>query len=144
MAQHRYMLPEDRIPDHWYNIAADLPSMPPPPLNPGTGEPLGPEALAGIFPMSLIEQEVSQERYIGIPDPVREIYAMWRPTPMYRALGLEKALGTTCKIFYKYEGVSPAGSHKPNTSVPQAYYNAQAGIKRLTTETGAGQWGSSL
>ena len=144
MAQHRYMLPEDRIPDHWYNIAADLPSMPPPPLNPGTGEPLGPEALAGIFPMSLIEQEVSQERYIAIPDPVREIYAMWRPTPMYRALGLEKALGTTCKIFYKYEGVSPAGSHKPNTSVPQAYYNAQAGIKRLTTETGAGQWGSSL
>jgi tryptophan synthase beta chain len=138
------MLPEDRIPDHWYNIAADLPSMPPPPLNPGTGEPLGPEALAGIFPMSLIEQEVSQERYIAIPDPVREIYAMWRPTPMYRALGLEKALGTTCKIFYKYEGVSPAGSHKPNTSVPQAYYNAQAGIKRLTTETGAGQWGSSL
>lgn len=144
MAQHRYLLPEDRIPDHWYNIAADLPSMPPPPLNPGTGEPIGPEALAGIFPMSLIEQEVSTERYIAIPDPVREIYAMWRPTPMYRALGLEKALGTTCKIFYKYEGVSPAGSHKPNTSVPQAYYNAQAGIKRLTTETGAGQWGSSL
>ena len=144
MAQHRYLLPEDRIPDHWYNIAADLPSMPPPPLNPGTGEPIGPEALAGIFPMALIEQEVSTERYIAIPDPVREIYAMWRPTPMYRALGLEKALGTTCKIFYKYEGVSPAGSHKPNTSVPQAYYNAQAGIKRLTTETGAGQWGSSL
>ena len=144
MAQHRYLLPEDRIPAHWYNIAADLPSMPPPPLNPGTGQPLGPEALAGIFPMSLIEQEVSTDRYIAIPDPVREIYAMWRPTPMYRALGLEKALGTTCKIFYKYEGVSPAGSHKPNTSVPQAYYNAQAGIKRLTTETGAGQWGSSL
>ena len=100
MAQHRYLLPEDRIPAHWYNIAADLPSMPPPPLNPGTGQPLGPEALAGIFPMSLIEQEVSTDRYIAIPDPVREIYAMWRPTPMYRALGLEKALGTTCKIFY--------------------------------------------
>ena len=144
MAQHRYMLPEDRIPDRWYNIAADLPSLPPPPLNPGTGEPIGPEALAAIFPMALIEQEVSQERWIPIPDPVREVYAMWRPTPLYRALGLEKALGTTCKIFYKYEGVSPAGSHKPNTSVPQAFYNKEAGVRKLSTETGAGQWGSSL
>jgi len=143
VAQHRYLLPEDRIPDRWYNIAADLPSMPPP-LNPGTGEPLGPEALAPIFPMALIEQEVSQERWITIPDPVREVYAMWRPTPLHRALGLEKALGTTCRIFYKYEGVSPAGSHKPNTSVPQAFYNSEAGVRRLATETGAGQWGSAL
>jgi tryptophan synthase beta chain len=144
VAQHRYILPEDRIPDRWYNIAADLPSMPPPPLNPGTGEPIGPEALAGIFPMSLIEQEVSQERWISIPDAVREVYAMWRPTPLYRAVGLEKALNTSCKIFYKYEGVSPAGSHKPNTSVPQAFYNKEAGVRKLSTETGAGQWGSSL
>ena len=144
MPQHRYMLPEDRIPDRWYNIAADLPTMPPPPLNPGTGEPIGPEALAAIFPMALIEQEVSTERYIPIPDPVREIYAMWRPTPLYRAVGLEQALGTNCKIFYKYEGVSPAGSHKPNTSVPQAYYNKKEGTTRLTTETGAGQWGTAL
>ncbi len=144
MAQHRYMLPEDRIPDRWYNIAADLPSPPPPPLNPGTGEPIGPEALAAIFPMALIEQEVSQERWIPIPDPVREVYAMWRPTPLFRALGLERALGTTCKIFYKYEGGSPAGSHKPNTSVPQAFYNREAGVARLSTETGAGQWGSAL
>ena len=144
MAQHRYVLPEDAIPTSWYNVAADLASPPPPPLNPGTGEPVGPEALTPIFPMALIEQEVSAERWIPIPDPVREIYAMWRPTPLFRALGLEKALGTPCKIFYKYEGVSPAGSHKPNTSIPQAFYNREAGVKRLTTETGAGQWGSSL
>ena len=144
MAQHRYTLPEDRIPDRWYNIAADLPSSPPPPLNPGTGEPIGPEALEAIFPMALIEQEVSQERWIPIPDAVREVYAMWRPTPLYRALGLERALGTNCKIFYKYEGVSPAGSHKTNTSVPQAFYNKEAGVRRLSTETGAGQWGSAL
>ncbi len=144
MAQHRYTLPEDRIPDRWYNIAADLPSSPPPPLNPGTGEPIGPEALEAIFPMALIEQEVSQERWIPIPDAVREVYAMWRPTPLYRALGLERALGTNCKIFYKDEGVSPAGSHKTNTSVPQAFYNKEAGVRRLSTETGAGQWGSAL
>ena len=115
----------------------------PPPLAPD-GSPLQPEMMMPIFPMELILQEVSQERWIAIPDPVREVYALWRPTPLHRAVGFERALGTDCKIFYKYEGVSPAGSHKPNTSVPQAYYNAQAGIRRLATETGAGQWGSSL
>lgn len=143
MPQHRYLLSEDRIPQRWYNIAADLPTPMPPPLAPD-GSPLQPEMMAAIFPMELILQEVSQERWIAIPDPVREVLAMWRPTPLYRAVGFEQALGTDCKIFYKYEGVSPAGSHKPNTSVPQAYYNAQAGIRRLATETGAGQWGSSL
>ncbi len=144
MAQRRYLLSEDAIPTRWYNVAADLSSMPPPPLHPGTGQPVGPDDLSPIFPMELIAQEVSGERWIPIPDPVREVYSMWRPTPLFRALGLEEALGTTCRIFYKYEGVSPAGSHKPNTAVPQAYYNKQAGIRRLSTETGAGQWGSSL
>ena len=143
MSQHRYLLTEDRIPERWYNIAADLPTPMPPPLAPD-GSPLTPDMMTPIFPMELILQEVSQERFITIPDPVREMYALWRPTPLYRAVNWEKALGTDCKIFYKYEGVSPAGSHKPNTSVPQAYYNAQAGVKRLSTETGAGQWGSSL
>jgi tryptophan synthase beta chain len=144
MTAHRYVLPTDAIPRRWYNIAADLPSLPPPPLHPGTGEPVGPDDLAPIFPMSLILQEVSQDRWIDVPDPVLDVYALWRPTPLYRALNWERELGTSCRIFYKYEGVSPAGSHKPNTSVPQAYYNAEAGVTRLATETGAGQWGSSL
>ncbi len=144
MTQRRYLLNEDAIPRQWYNVAADLPSMPPPPLHPGTGAPVGPDDLLPLFPMALIMQEVSADRWIAIPDPVREIYSMWRPTPLYRALGLEKALGTTSRIFYKYEGVSPSGSHKTNTSVPQAYYNAQEGVSRIATETGAGQWGSAL
>ena len=144
MAQHRYLLPEDAIPRQWYNLAADLPSLPPPPLHPGTGQPIGPEDLAPLFPMALILQEVSGERWIPIPDPVRAVYATWRPTPLHRAAALEEALGTTCKIFYKYEGVSPAGSHKPNTSVPQAFFNKEEGVARLATETGAGQWGSAL
>jgi tryptophan synthase beta chain len=143
MTQHRYLLNEDKIPQRWYNIAADLPTPMPPPLAPD-GSPLSPDMLTPIFPMELILQEVSQERWITIPDPVREIYALWRPTPLHRAVNFERALGTDCKIFYKYEGVSPAGSHKPNTSVPQAYYNAQAGVRRIATETGAGQWGCSL
>ncbi|WP_217914553.1 TrpB-like pyridoxal phosphate-dependent enzyme [Miltoncostaea marina] len=144
MSQRRYLLDEGSVPTRWYNVAADLPSLPPPPLHPGTGQPVGPDDLAPIFPMSLIEQEVSTERWIPIPDPVREVYAMWRPTPLHRAVGLERALGTPCRIFYKYEGVSPAGSHKPNTSVAQAYYNREEGVRRLSTETGAGQWGSAL
>ncbi len=144
MTQRRYLLNEDAIPRNWYNVAADLPSLPPPPLNPGTGAPIGPDDLIPLFPMALIMQEVSAERWIPIPDPVRDIYSMWRPTPLYRALGLEQALGTTCRIFYKYEGVSPSGSHKTNTSVPQAFYNAQEGVSRIATETGAGQWGSAL
>jgi tryptophan synthase beta chain len=142
--QRRFTLSEDAIPRQWYNVAADLPSLPPPPLHPGTGRPVGPDDLAPLFPMALILQEVSAERWVPIPEPVREIYAMWRPTPLHRALGLEQALETTCRIFYKYEGVSPAGSHKPNTSVPQAFYNREEGVARLATETGAGQWGSAL
>ncbi len=144
MTQRRYLLNEDAIPRNWYNVAADLPSLPPPPLNPGTGAPIGPDDLIPLFPMALIMQEVSAERWIPIPDPVRDIYSMWRPTPLYRALGMERALGTTCRIFYKYEGVSPSGSHKTNTSVPQAFYNQQEGVSRIATETGAGQWGSAL
>ncbi|TAK47568.1 MAG: TrpB-like pyridoxal phosphate-dependent enzyme [Xanthobacteraceae bacterium] len=140
----KYTLSEERIPRRWYNIAADLPVPLPPPLHPGTGQPLGPDDLAPLFPMELIGQEVTQEREIDIPEPVRDIYRMWRPTPVYRARGLERALGTSARIFYKYEGVSPAGSHKPNTAVAQAYYNKAAGITKLSTETGAGQWGSSL
>ncbi len=132
------------VPTHWYNLAADLPVPVPPALHPGTREPLGPDDLAPLFPMALIMQEVSTERYIEIPQAVREIYALWRPSPLIRAHRLEKALGTPAKIFYKYEGVSPAGSHKPNTAVAQAYYNAAEGITKLTTETGAGQWGASL
>jgi len=142
--QTKYLLDETRIPKSWYNIQADLPTPLPPPLHPGTGKPLGPDDLGPLFPMDLIMQEVSQEREIEIPEPVRDIYRLWRPCPLYRAHALEKALGTTAKIFYKYEGVSPAGSHKPNTAVPQAFYNKQAGVRRLTTETGAGQWGTSL
>lgn len=140
----KYQLGEDRIPRDWYNIAADLPALPPPPLHPGTGKPVGPDDLAPLFPMALIAQEMSAERAIQIPDPVRDIYRMWRPTPLFRARRLERALGTTARIFYKYEGVSPAGSHKPNTAVAQAFYNKAEGVTKLSTETGAGQWGSSL
>ena len=140
----KYLLGEEKIPHSWYNIVADLPSPPPPVLHPGTGKPVGPDDLSPLFPMALIGQEVSAERQIEIPKPVRDIYRMWRPTPLYRARRLEKALGTTARIFYKYEGVSPAGSHKPNTAVAQAFYNSQEGVKKLSTETGAGQWGSSL
>ena len=143
-ALRKIVLNEHAIPRSWYNIAADLPVPVPPPLHPGTLQPVGPDDLAPLFPMALIMQEVSTEREVEIPEPVRDIYRMWRPTPLYRALGLEKALGTTAKIYYKYEGVSPAGSHKPNTAVPQAFYNREAGITKLVTETGAGQWGSAL
>ena len=135
----RYQLSEDRIPRSWYNIAADLPP-PPAVLHPGTGQPIGPADLAPLFPMALIAQEVSAEREIEIPTPVRDIYKMWRPTPLYRARALEKKLGTSARIFYKYEGVSPAGSHKPNTAVAQAFYNKEEGVTKLSTETGAGQW----
>jgi tryptophan synthase beta chain len=140
----KYVLDEARIPKRWYNLMADLPSPPPPVLHPGTKQPVGPDDLAPLFPMALIEQEVSTEREIDIPEPVREIYKQWRPTPLYRARRLEKALQTPAKIYYKYEGVSPAGSHKPNTAVAQAFYNKQAGVKKIATETGAGQWGSAL
>jgi tryptophan synthase beta chain len=140
----KFVLPEDRIPTAWYNIAADLPEPPPPPLHPGTLKPAQPEDLAPLFPMGLIMQEMSTDRMVEIPDEVREIYRLWRPTPLIRATRWEKALGTPAKIYFKYEGVSPAGSHKPNSAVPQAYYNKQEGITKLTTETGAGQWGSAL
>jgi tryptophan synthase beta chain len=140
----QYNLPQERIPQAWYNIIPDLPAPPAPPLHPGTKQPIGPDDLAPLFPMSLIQQEVSQEREIEIPGPVRQVYAQWRPSPLFRARRLEKALDTPAKIYYKYEGLSPAGSHKPNTAVPQAYYNKMDGTKRLSTETGAGQWGSSL
>ncbi len=137
-------LSEKEIPEKWYNIQPDMPNKPLPPLHPATKEPIGPEDLAPLFPMELIKQEVSQERWIEIPEEVREIYKMWRPTPMFRAYNLEKALDTPAKIYYKHEGVSPAGSHKPNTAVAQAYYNKMEGVKKITTETGAGQWGSAL
>ncbi|MBZ0140698.1 MAG: TrpB-like pyridoxal phosphate-dependent enzyme [Pseudorhodoplanes sp.] len=140
----KYLLPENRIPKAWYNIAADLPAPLPPPLHPGTGQPIGPADLAAIFPMALIAQEVSADREIEIPEPVRDVYKLWRPAPLYRARRLERALDTPARIYYKYEGVSPPGSHKPNTAVPQAFYNREAGIRKLSTETGAGQWGSSL
>ncbi len=140
----KIVLEEKHIPEKWYNIVADMPNKPLPPLHPATNQPIGPEALAPLFPMALIEQEVSGENWIEIPEQVREIYKKWRPTPLYRAHSLEKALDTPAKIYYKYEGVSPAGSHKPNTAVAQAYYNKQEGVKRITTETGAGQWGSAL
>ncbi len=140
----QYQLPASRIPTTWYNIVADLPSPPAPPLHPGTLKPLGPEDLAPIFPMSLIAQEVSAEREIEIPGEVRQIYAQWRPSPLMRARRLEKALDTPARIYYKYEGVSPAGSHKLNTAVAQAWYNKQEGVTHLSTETGAGQWGSAL
>ncbi len=140
----QYNLPQSRIPRAWYNLAADLPKPLAPPLHPGTLQPIGPDDLAPLFPMALIMQEVSQEREIEIPDPVRQVYAQWRPSPLFRARRLEKVLDTPAKIYYKYEGVSPAGSHKPNTAVAQAYYNKIEGTKRLSTETGAGQWGSAL
>ena len=140
----KYVLDETHIPKRWYNIMADLPTPPPPVLHPGTKQPVGPDDLAPLFPMSLILQEVSTDREIDIPEPVREIYKQWRPSPLYRARRLEKVLQTPAKIYYKYEGVSPAGSHKPNTAVAQAFYNKEAGIKKITTETGAGQWGSAL
>jgi len=138
------VLTESDIPTHWYNIVPDLPTAPPPPLHPGTKEPLQPADLAPLFPMALIAQEVSTERWIEIPAPVRDLYKLWRPSPLARARRLEQALGTTARIYYKYEGASPVGSHKTNSAVAQAYANAQAGIKKLSTETGAGQWGSAL
>ncbi|MEL6651504.1 MAG: TrpB-like pyridoxal phosphate-dependent enzyme [Bacteroidota bacterium] len=144
MQTRKIVLTEDQVPEYWYNIVADMTNKPLPPLHPGTHEPIGPDALAPLFPMELIKQEVTDEKWVPIPDAVRDVYTMWRPTPLYRARGLEKALDTPAKIYYKYEGVSPSGSHKPNTAVPQAYYNKQEGVKRITTETGAGQWGSAL
>jgi len=144
MQETKIILPEREIPKQWYNIMADMPNLPKPPLHPATLKPVGPDDLSPIFPMALIEQEVSTQRWIDIPEEVLDIYALWRPSPLYRAHRLEKALNTPAKIFYKYEGVSPAGSHKPNTSIPQAYYNKKAGIKRIATETGAGQWGSAI
>jgi pyridoxal-phosphate dependent TrpB-like enzyme len=143
MSQIRVVLDESEIPAHWYNVVADMPNPPAPPLGPD-GQPVGPEKMLAIFPEALLAQEMSGERWIAIPQEVREIYRLWRPSPLCRAERLEKMLGTPAKIYYKYEGVSPAGSHKPNTAVPQAYYNRQAGIKRIATETGAGQWGSSM
>jgi len=140
----KFILDEDRIPRAWYNIAADLPVQPPPVLHPGTGQPIGPADLAPLFPMELIRQVVSQDREIEIPEPVRDAYRLYRPSPLFRAHRLEKALDTPAHIYYKYEGGSPSGSHKPNTALPQAFYNKQEGVTRLATETGAGQWGSAL
>jgi tryptophan synthase beta chain len=142
--QTKIHLDESEMPTRWYNIIPDLPAPPPPVLHPGTHEPVGPADLAPLFPMALIMQEVSQDSYIDIPGEVLDIYKLWRPSPLYRAHRLEKVLDTPARIYYKYEGVSPAGSHKPNTSVPQAFYSAQEGVKKITTETGAGQWGSAL
>jgi tryptophan synthase beta chain len=142
--ERKILLSEAEMPEFWYNIMADMPNKPLPPLHPGTKQPIGPEMLAPLFPMELIKQEVSADKWVAIPEAVREIYKIWRPSPLYRAVGLEKLLDTPAKIYYKYEGVSPAGSHKPNTAVPQAYYNAQEGVKKITTETGAGQWGTAL
>jgi tryptophan synthase beta chain len=144
MSQKMIVLREDEMPKQWYNICPDIPNGLLPPLDPGTGEPIAPEKLAAIFPMGLLEQEMSPNRWIDIPDEVREIYSIWRPSPLIRAYKLEEALGTKAKIYYKNEGVSPNGSHKPNSAVAQAYFNKREGIKRLATETGAGQWGSAL
>lgn len=144
MEQRQFLLSQKDIPSQWYNVAADLGEPPPPPLHPATMQPCGPEDLAPIFPMAILEQEMSGERWIKIPEPVMEKLALWRPSPLYRAVALEKALGTPAKIFYKYEGSSPAGSHKLNTAIAQAYYNMLEGTKRIATETGAGQWGSAL
>lgn len=144
MRAKKIFLNETEMPRHWYNIVADMPNKPLPPLHPGTKQPVGPEDLAPIFPMELIKQEVSTEQYIEIPEQVQDIYRIWRPTPLMRAYGLEKLLDTPARIYYKYEGVSPSGSHKPNTAVPQAYYNKMQGVKRIATETGAGQWGTAL
>src|SRR5262252_1713557 len=142
--QVKYVLQESEMPQQWYNIVPDLPAPPPPPLHPGTRQPVGPDDLGPLFPMALIMQEVSGDRQVPIPEPVLDVYRLWRPTPLYRARRLEQDLGTPARIYYKYEGVSPAGSHKPNTAVPQAYYNAAEGVRKLTTETGAGQWGTAL
>ncbi len=142
--QNKFFLSENDIPTAWYNILADFPEPLPPVIHPGTLQPIGPEDLAPLFPMALIEQEVTTERWVKIPEPVLDVYRMWRPTPLIRARRLEKALGTPARIYFKYEGVSPSGSHKPNTAVAQAYYNKMEGTKALTTETGAGQWGSAL
>ena len=144
MQETKITLSEKDIPRQWYNITPDMPTAPKPPLHPGTMQPVGPDDLSAIFPMALIEQEVSNQRWIDIPEEVLEIYSLWRPSPLFRAKRLEAFLKTPAKIYYKYEGVSPAGSHKPNTAVPQAYYNKKAGIRRIATETGAGQWGSSM
>jgi tryptophan synthase beta chain len=140
----KILLDESEMPTQWYNIVPDLPEPPPPPLHPGTKQPVGPDDLAPLFPMALIMQEVSTDSYIDIPPEVLDVYRLWRPSPLFRARRLERALDTPARIYYKYEGVSPAGSHKPNTAVPQAFYNAQEGVRKLTTETGAGQWGSAL
>src|SRR5690606_25768277 len=142
--QYKYLLDESKMPKAWYNLNADMPVPPAPVLHPQTKEPVTPEFLSVLFPMSLIMQEVSTEPYIEIPEPVQEVYKLWRPTPFFRAHRLEKALDTPAHIYYKYEGVSPVGSHKPNTAVAQAFYNKEAGTEALTTETGAGQWGSAL
>ncbi len=144
MKTRKYVLSENEIPRQWYNIVPDLPTPMLPVLHPGTRQPITPDDLSPIFPMEIIKQEASQERWIDIPEQVLDIYRLWRPAPLYRARNLEKLLDTPAKIYYKYEGVSPAGSHKPNTSVAQAYYNKIEGVKRITTETGAGQWGSAL
>jgi tryptophan synthase beta chain len=140
----KYLLDDSHLPKFWYNIAADLPTPAPPVLHPGTKQPVGPDDLAPLFPMSLILQEVTTEREVPIPEPVRDVYRQWRPTPLFRARRLERALGTPARIYYKYEGVSPSGSHKPNTAVAQAFFNKEAGVRKIATETGAGQWGSSL
>jgi tryptophan synthase beta chain len=144
MRETKIILSEKELPRRWYNIMADMPNRPQPPLHPATLKPVGPDDLSAIFPLSLIEQEVTTERWIDIPEEVLDVYALWRPSPMYRAYRLERAINTPARIYYKYEGVSPAGSHKPNTSIPQAYYNKKSGIKRIATETGAGQWGSAM
>jgi tryptophan synthase beta chain len=143
-AATKILLDEAEMPRRWYNLIPDLPTPPPPVLHPGTLQPVGPDDLAPLFPMALIAQEVTPDRFVDIPDEVLDVYRLWRPSPLFRAWRLERALGTPARIYYKYEGVSPAGSHKPNTAVPQAYYNAAAGVRRLTTETGAGQWGTAL
>lgn len=142
--QHRFTLDESEMPTRWYNVVPDLPAPPPPPLHPGTHQPIGPQDLAPLFPMDLIMQEVTSESYVDIPEEIQDVYRLWRPSPLYRAHRLEAALGTPARIYYKYEGVSPSGSHKTNTAVPQAFYNARAGVRKLTTETGAGQWGTAL
>jgi tryptophan synthase beta chain len=144
MKTKKIFLSEKETPTRWYNVVADMPNKPLPPLHPGTKQPVGPADLEPIFPMELIKQEVTAEQYVEIPEEVQDIYKLWRPTPLVRAYGLEKALDTPAKIYYKYEGVSPSGSHKPNTAVPQAYYNKMQGVKRIATETGAGQWGTAL
>ena len=142
--QYKFLLSESEMPTQWYNIIPDLPNPLPPPLNPQTMEPIGPEDLAPLFPMGLILQEVSQDSFIDIPKPVLDLYKLYRPSPLFRAVRLEKALGTKSRIYYKYEGGSPSGSHKPNTAIPQAFYNAEEGVTKMVTETGAGQWGSAL